>query len=93
MCTWFTWFIVVGAGGKSAMLNSVRDWSLITGRGAENGKIAGPKPFVLPLKTGHNFLCPTLLRIDNSWQGMIRATLLYSAAILSTVSYYTSNYR
>ena len=35
----------------------------------------------------------THLRIDNSWQGMIRATLLYSAAIISTVSYYTSNYR
>ena len=33
------------------------------------------------------------LRIDNSWQGMIRATLLSSAAILCTVSYYTSNYR
>ena len=33
------------------------------------------------------------LRIDNSWQGMIRATLLYSAAILSTVSYYTSIHR
>ena len=34
-----------------------------------------------------------IIRIDNSWQGMIRATLLYSAAILSTVSYYTSNCR
>ena len=33
------------------------------------------------------------LRIDNSWQGMIRATSLYSAVILSTVLYYTSNYR
>ena len=35
----------------------------------------------------------THLRIDNSWQGMIRATLIYSGAILSTVLYYTSNYR
>ena len=33
------------------------------------------------------------LRIDNSWQGMICASLLNSAAILSTASYYTSNYR
>ena len=33
------------------------------------------------------------LRIDNSWQGKIHATLLYSAAIVSTVSYYTSNHR
>ena len=31
------------------------------------------------------------LRIDNSRQGMIRGILLSSAAILSTVSYYTSN--
>ena len=30
-----------------------RDWSLITGSGGlENGKIAGPKLFVPPLKTG-----------------------------------------
>ena len=35
----------------------------------------------------------THLRIDNSRQGMIRATLLHSAAILSTVSCYTSNCR
>ena len=28
-----------------------------------------------------------VLRIDNSWQGMILATLLSSAAILCTVSY------
>ena len=35
----------------------------------------------------------TKLRIDNSWQGMIRATLLSSVDILSTVPYYTSNYR
>ena len=33
------------------------------------------------------------LRIDNSWQGMIPATLLYSAAILFPVSYDTSDYR
>ena len=38
-------------------------------------------------------VCEVVLRIDNSWQGMIRTTLLYSAAILSIVSYYTSNYR
>ena len=31
----------------------VRDWSLITGRGGlQNGKIAGPKLFAPPLKTG-----------------------------------------
>ena len=51
---------------------SVRDWSLITGRGGlQNGKIAGPKPFAPPpphqdrvklftpplLKSG-NFSCP-----------------------------------
>ena len=34
-----------------------------------------------------------ILRIDNSRQGMIRATLLHSEAILSTVSCYTSNCR
>ena len=33
------------------------------------------------------------LRIDNSRQGVIRGTLLSSAAILSTVLYYTSNQR
>ena len=31
----------------------VRDWSLIMGRGGlQNGKIAGPKLFAPPLKTG-----------------------------------------
>ena len=31
----------------------LRDWSLITGRGGlQNGKIAGPKLFAPPLKTG-----------------------------------------
>ena len=33
------------------------------------------------------------LRIDNSWQGISRTTLLSSAAFLCTVAYYTSNYR
>ena len=31
----------------------IRDWSLITGRGGlQNVKIAGPKLFVPPIKTG-----------------------------------------
>ena len=33
----------------------------------------------------------SLLRIDNSRQDVIRATLLFSAAIISTLSYHTSN--
>ena len=43
----------------------------------------------------HLFIMSMLsnLRIDNSWQGMVRATLLSSADILFTVPYYTSNYR
>ena len=33
--------------------SSLRDWSLITGRGGlQNGKIAGPKLFAPPPKTG-----------------------------------------
>ena len=51
---------------------------------------------VIPYSSiGIFFLCAiqpnTNLRIDNSWQGLIRATLLYSVAITSTISYYTSN--
>ena len=47
------------AGHSLASHRKLRDWSLITGRGGlQNGKIAGPKLFAPPLKTGLTFCMP-----------------------------------
>ena len=42
-----------GSGQIGPKRGCIRDWSLIMGRGGlQNGKIAGPKLFAPPLKTG-----------------------------------------
>ena len=38
----------VYSGDSMSGISRVKDWSLITGRVLQNGKIAGPKPFAPP---------------------------------------------
>ena len=48
-----------GERGKGLVINYGKG-------GLQNGKIAGPKLFAPPFKTGLNFLRPPLLKIGNS---------------------------
>ena len=47
---------------KNFVSHMLRDWSLITGRGVQNGKIAGPELFVPPppSRQGKTFHAPVL---------------------------------